>query len=89
MMTLSSTLDLSPSTTYLKEEDVGALHAGVEDLRGAHLVGVAATHDLPATHDALHVVAPRDVHDERPVLGRMLVDLLGRADELRYVHPIR
>ena len=64
------------SAQHLEEEDVGALHAGVEDLGGGQLIGLVATHDLRAADDALDVVLAGNVHDQGPVLVRALVDLL-------------
>lgn len=68
----------SCSRHHLEEEDVGALHAGVENLRGAELIRLIAAHDLGAADDALQVVLPRNVHHQRPVLIGTLVDLLCR-----------
>lgn len=53
---------------HLEEEDVGALHAGIEDLRSRHITLPGAPHDLGAPGDPLHCVAPGDVHDQGPVL---------------------
>mmetsp|Transcript_17078 Transcript_17078/g.41991 ORF Transcript_17078/g.41991 Transcript_17078/m.41991 type:complete len:351 (+) Transcript_17078:1159-2211(+) len=66
----------------LEEEDVGALHDGVEDLRRRQVVRLAAAHDLRAAQDARQLVAARDVQHQRPVLVAPLVDLLGGPDEL-------
>ena len=68
---------------HLKKEDVSALHAGVEYLGSRHFLGVRAPHDLAAPHDALHVVVPRHVHHQRPILRRPLIDLIASTYELR------
>ena len=42
-----------PASAHLEEEDVGALHAGVDDLRWAEVVCLAASHYLCAAQDAV------------------------------------
>ena len=76
----------SSKSTYLKEEDIGALHAGVEDLRGAHLLGVLAAHDGAATLDARKVVDAGHVHHQAPVLLRVGVDLVRGPQEPHVLH---
>ena len=74
--TTSATKTQALTPTHLEEEDVGGLHAGVEDLGGRELVRLGAPHDLGAAQDALEVVLARNVHHQRPVLVGALVDLL-------------
>ena len=66
----------------LEEEDVGALHAGVEDLRRAEVVRLGAAHDLRAAQHALQAEAARDAQQQRVVLMRRRVHLLSRAQEV-------
>mmetsp|Transcript_5287 Transcript_5287/g.15170 ORF Transcript_5287/g.15170 Transcript_5287/m.15170 type:complete len:333 (-) Transcript_5287:452-1450(-) len=66
----------------LQEEDVCALHAGVEDLRRRHLALAGPPHDLAAACNTLHGVAPRHVHHQWPILCSSTVDLLRGGQEL-------
>ena len=72
---------LNPGRPRLEVEHVGALHAGVEDLRGAQVVALLAPHDLAAAPHARERAAPRHVHHQRPVLVRRAVDLLARPQK--------
>lgn len=42
-----------PACAHLEEENVGALHAGVHNLRWAEVICLAASHDLCAAQDAV------------------------------------
>ena len=53
---------------HLEEEDVSALHTGVEYLSCRHVALPRAPHDLRAAGDALHGVASCHIHHQRPVL---------------------
>ena len=45
----------------LQEEDIGALHARVHDLRSGLFVTFATTHDLPALFDSSHRELARNI----------------------------
>ena len=81
-------VDAELADVGLEEEDVGALHDRVEDLRGGERV-LEPAHDLAAARDALDAEAARDVEALRPVLPRVLGDLLLRAKVMaaRHVWP--
>lgn len=78
--------DTMHTHAYLEEEHVSALHAGVEDLRGRHLVLLLAPHDGAAPLDARQIVDTRDVHDQRPVLVSVGVDLVAGPQEAHVLH---
>jgi hypothetical protein len=60
----------------LEVEDIGALHAWVEDLCRWHLVTGSTTHDLRASFDTCQVEGACDIDHKSPVLLGCLVDLL-------------
>mmetsp|Transcript_36225 Transcript_36225/g.67255 ORF Transcript_36225/g.67255 Transcript_36225/m.67255 type:complete len:234 (+) Transcript_36225:1655-2356(+) len=64
----------------LQEEDVGALHEGIEDLRGRE-TSLETTHDLTALFDARDVESTCDVEHDGPVNVGILCDLLAGPSE--------
>lgn len=65
----------------LEEENIGALHARVEDLRGGHFHTFFSSHDGTALHDTCDVGVSADVHDPAPVLLGSIIDFLRSPKE--------
>lgn len=62
------------------------LHAWVKNLCRREVIRIITPHDLRTTNDPLQIVLPSHVHHQRPVLARVLVNLLGRTQELHFAH---
>lgn len=65
----------------LQEEDVCALHAGVEYLGCAEVIALLAAHDLCALLYPVEVEAAGNVQHEGIILVRVAVDLLASIQE--------
>jgi len=78
-------VDAELANVRAQEEDVGALHEWVQDLRTGQLV-LGACHDHTALLDAVEVEAARDVEHLGPVARRLRADLVRAPEELDALH---
>jgi hypothetical protein len=62
----------------LKEEDIGALHGRVEELRDGNRIVriISTTHDGTASLDSVHGVLASDIQHSQPVVVGTFVDLI-------------
>mmetsp|Transcript_13495 Transcript_13495/g.38605 ORF Transcript_13495/g.38605 Transcript_13495/m.38605 type:complete len:465 (-) Transcript_13495:516-1910(-) len=81
-------IDAQLTNVGAEEEDVGALHEGVEDL-GGRQTALHPSHDLAALFDPRNVESAGDVEHGRPVAVGVVGDLVGGPleNDVGQVHP--
>ena len=80
-------VDAELANIDVEEENVGTLHAGVDELGDPQLVGLLLAHYGGALLDAGDRVLAGHLHHLQPVLVRALVDLLRGPEEFHVLHP--
>ena len=80
-----SLIDSQLADVRLEEEDVGALHDRIQDLRRGERV-LEPPHDLATPFEPVYLEAPRDVERLRPVATSMFGDLVRAPHKLDTCH---
>ena len=72
---------ITKSEANLEVEDICALHARIHDLGCTELFFFPSPHDCAAPPHSCQAISPGNIHDKRPILIRVSVDLLRSAHE--------